>query len=667
MDNSIARRAGAALAALGLGLAAADAGAFEPSIDIRGTSLFELMNLRITSVSKTEEALSDAPAAVHVITREEIRHAGVTSIPEALRLAPGVHVARRGSSGWVIAIRGLNGDVTNKLLVLIDGRSVYSPLYAGVFWDVQDVLLEDIDRIEVVAGPGGPLWGANAVNGVINIITRPAAATQGGFAEFGGGNEERAYAGLRYGTRLGERTALRAYVKAFDRDAASRADGRPTADDWHMAQTGFRVDTQSGPHDQLTLQGDLYHGKKGLLQRPPFTFGTLPGPDVPGRGELAGGNLLGRWQRAHSGGGSLRLQAYIDHTRRDLPGTLAETRHTFDLDFQHQSRPAARHELLWGLGYRMTRDRLRNGFATAFLPARRQEDTFSLFVQDKIDLHDARLFLTLGGKFEHNDYTGFEHQPNVRLSWRASERQTLWAAASRAIRIPSRFDSDVRLVFPAQGQPIRYFVIEGNPAIDSEELIAYEAGYRAQPLPNLSFDLALFHNEYDNLISNETSATFAMNQAPRAYVVIPSRLDNLTRGTGSGASLTTTWQPTSDWRLQLQYARLDLGLHAAPTSNFTMAGTVAGRSPREQWSLFSFAELAHSLRLYVGLRHVGALRTGAVPGYTALDLSLAWQWRDDLALALTGTNLTDRSHVEFPPLVGVEAERSIHAKLTWRF
>lgn len=433
--------------------AAFDVHADEPSIDIKGTSLIELMNMKITSVSKTEERLSDAPAAVYVITHDDIRRSGVTSIPEALRLAPGVHVAREGAHSWAISIRGFNSDITNKLLVLIDGRSVYSPLFAGVFWDVQDTLLEDVERIEVISGPGGTLWGANAVNGVINIITRSAQDTLGGFAEFGGGNQEQGFAGLRYGGKLGEDAAVRGYLKTFSRDSFRRADGERAIDDWQMNQGGFRLDWQQSEADLFTVQGDIYSGKEDGMFRDDFILGTVPGPDFKDQSDVAGGNLLGRWERQLSETSDFQLQAYYDYSKREIPGTYDEARDTFDIDFQHHFKLGRRNDILWGLGYRWTRDDIDNTTFATFTPDSRSDETFSAFLQDKIDLWDEKLFLTLGSKFEHNDYTGFEYQPNARLSWLPTERQTLWAAVSRAVRTPARLNTDLRLTAPVPGLP----------------------------------------------------------------------------------------------------------------------------------------------------------------------------------------------------------------------
>lgn len=644
-----------------------DVHASKPSIDIKGTSLIELMNMKITSVSKTEERLSDAPAAVHVITHDDIRRSGVTSIPEALRLAPGVHVTRVGSHSWAISIRGFNSDITNKLLVLIDGRSVYSPLYAGVFWDVQDTLLEDIDRIEVISGPGGILWGANAVNGVINIITRSAQDTQGGFVELGGGNQEEAFAGVRYGGKLGEDAAVRGYLKSFSRDSFRRADGERSIDDWQMSQGGFRMDWQRSDADLFTVQGDLYRGKEDGLVRDDFTLGTLPGPDFKDQVDVAGGNLLGRWERQLSETSDFQLQAYYDYTKREIPGTYDEARDTFDIDFQHHFKLGRRHDILWGLGYRLTRDEIDNTLFATFTPDSRSDETYSAFLQDKIDLWDEKLFLTLGSKFEHNDYSGFEYQPNARLSWLPTERQTLWASVSRAVRTPARLNTDLRITVPLAGLPFPAYVdIKGNRDFESEELMAYELGYRIQVRDNLSFDLSLFYNDYDKLLTQESELPIFVF-SPTFYALLPVTQENGLEGESYGGTLVANWRPTANWRLQAQYAFIDVQLHNKPGSTDFNEQDIEGFSPEHQFSLFSFIDLPHDLSLYSGLRYVDHLPTMDVHSYTALDLSLSWSPRDDLAFSITGQNLFDAGHVEFGSATGNDVGRNVYGKVTLRF
>ena len=644
-----------ALPCTGMGMAVQ----FLAQRDLADLSLEELSSIVITTASKREETRMEAPASVFVITREEIRRSGATSIAEALRLAPGVEVARRGPDTWAISMRGFNSDITNKLLVLIDGRSVYSPLYAGVFWDVQDTLVEDIDRIEVIAGPGGTLWGANAVNGVVNIITRSAFDTEGGYVEIGGGSREPRSGGIRYGARLGADAAARVYVKYFDVDRDS--------DERDGAQGGFRLDWEPLASDRLTLQGDVYRGGKEGLFRADVELGAPPGPPFRDEQVVAGHNLLGRWVRPLAGGFDMRLQAYYDHTRRDIPGTYNERRDTFDVDFQHGFRPADRHEVLWGLGFRITRDELDNTLFATFDPASRTDRTYSAFVQDKIDLRQRRLFLTLGSKFEHNDYTGFELQPNARLSWLIDERRMVWAAVSRAVRIPSRLDTDLTVTTPPFSvpdipQPV-HVVVEGSEDFESEELLAYEAGYRLQARADLSLDLALFYNDYDRLRTQESETPVFEDD----YILLPNTASNGMRGRAYGGTFAVNWQPVSTWNVQAHYAHLDMRLRSRPDSLDPSAPLIAGNGPRHQYALRSYLDLPYGLDLYLGLRWVDDLPNLDVGSYAAVDASLRWWPSDDLELSLTGVNLTDRRHVEFTSDGSYRVERAVYGRIGWRF
>ncbi|SDG25737.1 iron complex outermembrane recepter protein [Pseudomonas benzenivorans] len=503
---------------------------------------------------------------------------------------------------------------------------------------------------------------------MINIITRSAQETQGGFLEIGGGNEEQGFAGFRYGGKLGEDAALRGYLKSFKRDASRRADGGHAIDEWQMSQGGFRLDWEPSAEDLFTFQGDLYSGEEDGLFRDDFTLGTLPGANFRDQTDVAGANLLGCWQRQLSETSDVQLQAYYDHTQRDIPGTYNETRDTLDIDFQHHFKSGARHDILWGAGYRLTRDELDNTLFATFTPESRKDQTFSAFLQDKIDLWDEKLFLTLGSKFEHNDYTGFEYQPNARLTWLASERQTLWAAVSRAVRIPARLNSDLRLTAPVPGLPFPLYInVNGDRDIEFEELLAYEAGYRLQLRDDLSFDLSPFYNDYDKLLTQEPGTPIVVIDPPTFYIVLPNTQDNGMTGESYGGTLVANWRPTSAWRLQLQCAYVDLQLHNKPDSLDVSAQNAEGNSPEHQLSLYSFVDLPHDLSLYTGLRYVDHLPNLGIPSYTALDLSLAWSPRDDLAFSITGQNLTDAGHGEFGQAPGNQVERSVFGKVTWRF
>jgi iron complex outermembrane receptor protein len=653
---------------LALAWPAAAAGAPVGS-ELLDLSIEELADLKVTSASRIPESIRTTPASVFVITGDEIRRSGVTSIPEALRLAPGVEVARRSAFEWSVTIRGFNSDLANKLLVLVDGRSVYSPLFAGVFWDIQDTLLEDIDRIEVVSGPGGTLWGANAVNGVINIITRSAADTRSTYGELLAGDEDRLIGGLRYGGTLANGVNARAYLKYVERDP-SLTGGDEAADGMVMSRAGFRLDWDAAEADSFTVLGDAYTGETDGIFQEEFTIGTLPSGTFRDSVDLSGVNLLGRWQRRLAGNASLQLQAYYDHTQRDIPNTYGERRDTFDLDFQHHLPIGERHDFLWGLTYRDTRDHIRNTLFASFDPPSRDVLQYGVFAQDRIALRPDALFLTVGAKVSHNDYTGAETQPNVRLAWRVDARQSLWTAVSRSVRTPSRLDDDLVLTVPASapGIPLPfYFIVTGNDDIKSEELVAYEAGYRFQPTDRFSFDVSLFHNDYDDLQTNEPDEPILVLVPPQPYVIVPSHLDSLMRGQSSGGTAVFNWEPMANWRLRAQYAYLDLHLETKPSSLAAASPAVAGNSPEHQAAIYSFLDLPRDVSVYAGVRYVSELPNQAVPSYVAVDANVSWRFRPGAAVSLAVQNLTDDTHPEFEGGTGNLIERSAYLKLQWSF
>ncbi|HEX2222894.1 MAG TPA: TonB-dependent receptor [Thermoanaerobaculia bacterium] len=623
---------------------------------LRRLSIEELMEIDVTSVSKRSQPLSRAAAAITVLTREDLRRSGATSLPAALRLANGLHVAQQTATDWGITARGFNITTANKLLVLIDGRSVYTPLFSGVFWDVQDVLLQDVDRIEIIRGPGATLWGANAVNGVINIITRTAADTQGGLLSLNAGDEERLVAASRYGGELGERGHYRVYGKHTDRDALALADGRDAGDPVGFTQGGFRADWRGGTAvtaasaastsggtdgDGFTLQGDLYDGE----------IGRRVGADI----EVDGANLLGRWERRFAGGSDLVVQAYVDRTHRFIPGLFEEDRDTWDLDLQHNVQLGARHNLVWGLGYRTTRDRIENSSFVAFLPDRRTVDLFNVFAQDEVSLLDDRLRLTLGAKLEHHESTGLEPQPSVRLAWSPDERQTFWGAVSRAVRAPTRLDEDVNYLLPT-GEPF----LRGDRGFESEKLTAYELGWRSSIRDGLSLDLSTFFHDYDDLRSQE--------RTPGGIGGIPIILENRLEGETYGAEIRGNLDLTEGWRLHAAYAYLGKDLQLEAGSTDPTGGRAEGNDPSHRFLLRSQIDLTDRLELDFNLRHVDELPFPEVPSYTELDLRLGWQANDRLELSLVGVNLLDDSHPELGPAASrEEVERSVYGRVLWTF
>ena len=606
----------------------------EPPKALKQLSLEELFDLEVTSVSNKLEPISETAAAVHVVTADDLHRMGVPSIPEALRYIPGIEVARIDSRSYAITARGFNGSAANKLLVMMDGRSVYTPLYSGVFWDVQDAFIEDVEQIEVIRGPGATIWGANAVNGVINIISKSAANTQGFLVTGGAGNVERGFGGARYGGTLGRRAFYRVYAKNYDRGPSLGPDGKEAGDASRMRQGGFRADWVPTAADNVTVQGDLY------------------GSSIDRRNSdsqvLSGGNALWKWTRRLSDHANLQAQLYYDRTKRDVPSTFGENLDTYDLTLNHRFAPAARHDVVWGLGYRLTSDDVRNSAVLAFLPPRLTHRLYTGFIQDDVTLAANRLHLTVGSKIEHNDYTGYEYQPGVRLAWTPTSEQTVWGAASRAVRAPSRIDRDLF----APGQP-PYFLV-GDSTFQSEVLHAFEVGYKGRLTSELTTSISAFYNVYDELRSLEVGS--------------PYRLANGLDGSTYGLEGEAACQIASRWRVTAGYTFLRLILDPDPTSTDTSQGKQEGDSPRHQAFIRSSLDLPHALSLDVSVRFVDDLPNQKVPAYTLCDARLAWQPTKAAELAVVGRGLFDPRHPEFgAPATRHEIGQSVYGTLTCRF
>ena len=628
-------------------LAASNASAAEPAPrNLADLSLEELGNIEVTSVSKRAEPLSDAPASVFVITGEDILRSGVTSLPEALRLAPNLMVARGSGSGYSIGARGFNNSAGNKVLVLIDGRTVYSPLFSGVFWDAQDVMLEDVERIEVISGPGGTLWGTNAVNSVINIISRSANNTEGGLIAAGGGNSESGTA-VRYGGAIGADGNYRVYGKYVDRDHTSLASGGAVNDGGRRGQVGFRADWDR-TRDRLTVQGDAYDGDAD--QPAPGMF-TINGISRLNPISISGVNLLTRWGHRLDGGSSVTVQAYYDRTERNVPGTLDDTLDILDLQFQHSLLPIAAHAMAWGANYRYGKDRIVNDDFVAFLPANADQAWASLFAQDEVTLHED-VHLTLGARMERNDYTGNEFLPSARLAWKVAADHLLWTAASRTVRAPSRIDRD--FFYPANGPP---FLIQGGSEFRSEVAEVYEVGYRGQPLTRLTCSVTAFYTEYDHLRTLEIAPS-------GTFLEFANEMDGRT----SGVEMWVTYQGTANWRLGGGFTTLHKELQLKPGSDGLNGGINAeGNDPDYSWHLRSTHNLSEQWQLDAIVRGVAALPSPAVPAYVAVDLRLGWKSRRDLELSLTGQNLFDSAHAEFGnPLTRSELGRTVFFKVAAR-
>lgn len=635
--------------------------------DLTGKSLDDLLNTVVTSTSKEPQKISEAAAAISVITQEDIRRSGVTSIAEALRMSPGLDVARINANTWAISSRGFNDFFANKLLVLMDGRSAYTSLFSGVFWDVQDMMLDDIDRIEVIRGPGASLWGANAVNGVINIISKSSAETQGLLINGGTGSEELGFGSIRYGGRLSENATYRVYGKYFNRDDSKLPSGMDATDEWYMSRGGFRTDWKISDNNDFRLQGDYYDGVVGQQL---YVF--VPPPNIApelltGKADVSGGNVLGSWKHAFSENSDLRLQTYYDRTERE-DMVHHEQRDTYDFDLQHRFQAGSRNEITWGAGYRYTQDQLTDGKAHSgsiqFLPDSRGDQLASTFLQDQVGIVEDVVRLTLGSKFEHNDYTGFEIQPTARLLWTPHEKHSVWAAVSRAVRTPSRFEHTISAAFVPIPAPFSYSQIIGNPNYSSEELVAYELGYRVQPLRSVSFDLATFYNVYNRLRSFRASGY--TTPPPMTYFQPDNSLD----GETYGAEIAANWEVTSDWRLSASYTLLQMQLHEKDPAGTFQAEVAEGDSPQNQFQIRSTLNLPWNLEFDTALYYVDNLAARNVRSYFHLDARLGWRPSQRFELSVGVQNLLDNQHPEFGPgfLVNPsELERSVYAKATLRF
>ncbi|MGH8214390.1 MAG: TonB-dependent receptor plug domain-containing protein [Rhodanobacteraceae bacterium] len=591
-------------------------------------SLQDLGKIVVTSVSKNPEPLRDAPAAVYVITHDEIMRSGATTLPEMLRLAPNLGVFQLSPSNYIVTSRGLSGNQNaqnfpNKLLVLIDGRSVYSPLYSGISWDTLYVLPEDIDRIEVVNGPGGTLWGANAVNGVINIITRKAIDTQGGLAEFGFGNHESS-ASLQYGGRLGENAWYRIYAHDFYQDSFRNSAGQDARDGWSAPQAGFRIDWNASDADSLTVQGDLFNGHEGQ-------------PGARDR-HAAGGNVLGRWRHAFENGSNFQLQMYADRERGW--GALASgdlSLSTWDIEAQQDFAVGDHHHVTWGAGDRVYRYRLgpsiRSDGSLLWNPPSGTQNLANVFVQDQIVL-GVRTQATLGVKAEHDPYSGWSWMPSARLAWKASDSTLVWASAARSVRTPTVFDTSVREVVNMPTGPVDF--VNGNPDYRTEKLTAYEVGLRTQWTPRATLSMSLYYNVYDDLRSIELSPAF-----------LPLLWGNGMRGHTYGADLWAGYSVADWWKLSAGVSLEREGFSFKPGSSGLLGTAIAGDDPSHRAFLRSSMNLGVHWKLDADLREVGALPDPRVPAYTELNARLAWAPNDRLELSLTGNNLLHPWHQEY--------------------
>lgn len=639
--------------------------------NLKQLSLADLGNVEVTTVSKEPEEVRKTPAAIFVLTQDDIRRSGATSIPEALRLIPGVEVARIDTNQWAVGIRGFGNGFSKSVLVLIDGRSVYTPLFEGVYWDVQNVMLEDVDRIEVIRGPGGTIWGANAVNGVINIITKSSEDTHGTLVSTGGGNVDQGTGEARYGGTIGKNFNYRMYGMGFIRGPEYHPDHDPF-DPWRMGQFGFRTDWTVGDLDSFTFQGDIYSGKDGL--RTGIGFFTPPSQaNVDNTSFESGGNLLARWRHQLNGKSDIQLQAYFDRTNRQYL-QLGETRNTFDIDFIHHWAALQRQDIIWGLGMRYSPSNFIQTQPTVnFLPHHEADSVYSGFLQDEISILENKLSLTVGSKFEHNSFSGFEIEPSVRLLWTPTPRQTFWASATRAVRTPSRLDQDLSLIGYAETiPPYPVFVeIAGNPKFSSEILVGYEGGYRALLATHFYLDVATFFNNYDNL-SSIGAPTLSFQQSPPpsyTYILVTIPYVNGIKGNTDGIELAPNWNVTSWWQLKASYSYFEM--HLRDKSGFSDPGTRTvdvGSSPHHQVVIQSLFNLPKKFEFDPTYRYVSALPAQGVKSYSTMDVRLGWQFAKQFEFSVVGQNLFQPFHAEFGNSPGpiIDVKRSAYVKITWR-
>ena len=667
------RRTGKALLACLATILSASALLAQDLPDVTAISLEDLMTLKVTSVSKRAQKLADAPAAVFVITQEDIHRSGAHNIPEALRLAPGIEVARIDESKWAITSRGFNGRFTNKLLVLIDGRSVYTPLFSGVYWNVQDVLMEDVDRIEIIRGPGATLWGANAVNGVINIITKEAGADQGALLVASAGNELDGSGGARYSGKIGN-TSYRTYAKYFKWQSSTDETGRDAFDGWNATRGGFRVDSRKGP-DSYTLQGDLYRGKYGETLGVPQL--TAPYYNVfRNDGDFSGGNVVGRWNHDFSRS-KTTLQLYYDRANNAANSLLIDHRNIYDLDFQHDIRIAENHEWIWGVGYRATQDKTDATTNVKLTPDGRSWSLFSAFAQDEFGFWNQHLRITLGSKFEYNDFTGFETEPNARVIWALDKKQSLWGAVSRAVRTPARTEQDVRLiaaVIPPSAQtgglPVQATVF-GDHNFESEHLAAYEAGYRLQATASFSVDFATFYNSYSNLLSAEPGTPVVETDPLPVHINAPLVAANKISGPTYGTETFAQWKRLSHWKVSGAFTHLQMNIRRDADSKDTTTPDPSGVNPKYQYYMRSSLDLPKNFQQDVTVRYVSKLAGLNVPSYYSHDAHIGWKATHNLELSFGGQNLLNREHLEFRPdfiaTSPTQVKRTFSAALALKF
>ncbi|MGD9722868.1 MAG: TonB-dependent receptor plug domain-containing protein [Pirellulales bacterium] len=617
----------------------------------------------VTTVDRQESTVGHSPAAVFVITQDMIKRSGARCIPEALRMAPGIQVAKISSSTWAITARGFQGRFANKLLVQIDRRVVYTPTFGGVFWDIQDVVLADVERIEVIRGPGTTAWGSNAVNGVINIITKSSKDTQGALVQSGGGNYEQDFNTVRYGGKVNECLSWRAWGQQFDRGPGWSGD-EFVPDGWRQQRFGFRTDWTPTKEDTVTVQGDLYNGYDGqrfdnTVPFPPFSV------EVTDKVHVSGGDLLMRWSRDLDEDTGWQLQSYFMTDRRHQTA-WQENRNMWDIDFQHRFSPAEYHQVIWGANYRWNQDRERGGFSFMLIPNDFLTQWANVFAQDEMTLVEDYLYFTAGCRLEYNTFGRFQPEPTLRLLWLPSKEQCAWMAVSRAVRNPTRFDTGIRLRTSGP-TPGTFFQFDGDPSFQPETVLAYEAGYRAQPTQNFSWDICGYINDYRKLRGLGPLQGITIIPPGLPTFVIP--LANNVSAVSYGAELTATWQVRENWQLFGAYTLFEVNAKGAPGTDQFFVEQYNYATPHNALYMRSSWDLTDKWQFDLIPRYMDRVTFNDVPKYIEMDARLAWHPNANLEVSLIGQNLLNPHHLEYTDfelgLFDTEVRRGVYGMITW--
>jgi iron complex outermembrane recepter protein len=631
------------------------------------------MNIRVTTVSKTEQKLSQTAGAVFVITPEDIARSGATNIPDLLRMVPGMDVAQINANTWAIPARGFNARFANELQVLVDGRSVYTDSFGGVFWDQLDLPLEDIQRIEVIRGPGGSVWGGNSVNGIINIITKKASETHGALVVAGGGTTEEGFGTAQYGAAAGKSTDFRIFAKYLNDGHLPDFSGQDGGDGWHMLRGGFRADTALSPRDKLTFEGDIFSGREGSPTTD-LPSVTSPAPiDVEDIFNLAGGFFQGIWNHKYSSRSDSTLELSFDQYRRN--DVLHDHRGTLDIDFQHHFAWGERQSVVWGGEYRLSVSKSSGSWYVSLAPADLDTSLYSGFAEDEISILPQRVLLTVGARLEHNYYSGFDLMPSARMAWMLSPRETVWASISRAVRTPSAVDDNLQAhvaSVPGPGGVPEVVSLIGNPNVKDEGLNAFEAGYRATITKTLTADFAAYYNHYDHQETTEPAAPFFEDTPAPPHYVLPSTYENLMYGETHGIEISANWRPASRWTLSPGYAFEQIHMHLKPGSQDTTSVAEAqGASPVHSAQLRSHLRLWRGLGWDASAYFVDRLTDPAVASYTRVDTQLVWSLGEGATISFVGQNLAQDHHEEFVDSTDTErttlVKRSAYVKFTARF